>query len=277
MVLKYALAPNRSFWKFYQIVRRLYNDNYIKEVSSSESSISFWTLTKKGFQYLNDGSLGLTQARYQPQALFHDYWALVFQFGDFIFGIPSSVEIISEQEFTAREISDLPDWVPKTKTHIPDGLTRLKKDDSFEVVAFEIELSAKSDSRYEEMIHYLDQTEEINWVLWLCENESIIKKITRQITAVRRLRPMMHHFILKEDVQKHGWSAPFLWGKLTGKTVYDLLGQGLSQEAVKTTLESHQFQSMNIYLESKKSPHKANYLGTSLDPLNILTPKGPGI
>lgn len=272
MTLKYALASERSLWKFYQVLRRLYNENYIKEVSHSASPISFWTLTKKGFQYINDGSLGLTQARYQPQALLHDYWALVFQLGDFVFGVPSSVEILSEQEFTAREISDLPGWVPKSKEHIPDGLTVFQKSAAPKVVAFEVELSTKSDSRYEEMIRYLDQKEEITWVLWLCANEKIIQKITQQIRAVRRIRSEMHNFILQNDMQTLGWSSPILWGGMKGKTIYQLIGQHPSQHAVNIPLTWHQHRAMSVFFETKKSPRQFKGLETNVDPLKLLTP-----
>jgi len=272
MTLKYALASDRSFWKFYQILRRLFNEGYLKEVSHSASSVSFWTLTKKGFQYIDDGSMGLTQARYQPQALLHDYWAMIFQLGDFVLGIPNSVEIISEQEFTARELSDLPEWVPKSKEHIPDGFTKVEKSHISSVMAFEVELSAKSDSRYEEMIRYLDQKEEVTWVLWLCANDKIIQKITRQIVAVRRRRPLIHNFVLQKDVQDHGWSASFLWGELGGKTVYELLGQRPSQHAVNIPLTSHQPNAMSVYLETKKSPRQFSSLRSSVDPLGVLTP-----
>jgi len=272
MTLLYATAPQRSFWRFYRMLRRLYLEGYVREVSDSKSSILMWTLTKKGFQYINDGSMELVQKRFQPQALAHDYWAMAFQLGDFLLNAPKGTELVSEQEFTARELADLPSWVPQTKEHIPDGLTRIGKSGKFEVVAFEVELSTKSDSRYEEMIRYLDQKEEINWVLWLCADEKIIQKITQQIVAVRRRRTSIHHFVLKKDVQDHGWSAAFLWGELVGKTVWSLLQQQPRSQASHIHVTSQSPRVMRVYLSNTKSPRNFKGLGASVDPLGVLTP-----
>ncbi|MNJ96843.1 hypothetical protein D3C87_145760 [compost metagenome] len=57
MTLKYALAPQRSFWKFYRILRRLNQEGYIQEKINPEIQATLWTLTKKGFQVLDDGSM----------------------------------------------------------------------------------------------------------------------------------------------------------------------------------------------------------------------------
>lgn len=275
MTLLYATDPQRSFWQFYRLLRRLYREGYIKGVSDSKTSILMWTLTKKGFQYIDDGSMELVQKRYQPQAFSHDHWATAFHLGEFLFKTPSNVELVSEQEFSARELADLPKWVPQTKEHIPDGFTRVIKSNGPEVMAFEVELSSKSDSRYEEMIRYLDQKDEITWALWLCENEKIIQKITKQIVAVRRLRASMHHFVLKKDVQQDGWSAVFLWGEMSGRTVFELLSQPAQQppsQGQNIPITSTSPRAMTAYLSTVKSPKKFKGFGASIDPLGILTP-----
>ncbi len=272
MTLLYAVAPERSFWRFYRKLRRLYYEGYIKEVSDSKSSIIMWTLTKKGFQYINDGSMELVQKRFQPQALAHDYWAMAFHLGNFILKKPKNAELVTEQEFTAKDIADLPKWVPKTKEHIPDGFTKIATALGHEVIAFEVELSVKSDSRYEEMIRYLDQKEEITWILWLCANEKIIEKITQKIVAVRRIRPMSHHFVLTKDVQKNGWSAIFLWGQMVGKTVQDLIQSPPTSPVSHLVVTSTSPDTMNIYFSSTQSPKKFKGLGASVDPLKLLTP-----
>jgi hypothetical protein len=277
LTLVYGVAPQKSFWRFYRTLRRLYREGYIKEVSDSKVSIALWTLTKKGFSYINDGSMGLVQKRYQPQALSHDYWATVFHLGEFLLNQPSHVELVSEQEFTAKEIADLPKWLPQSKEHIPDGFTRIQNATENCVVAFEIELSTKSRSRYEEMIRYLDQNAEINWVCWLCENDKIIETITKQVFAVRRQRPYFHHFVLLKDVQKLGWNAPFLWGELIGKTPMNLLWQQPGSQASHNHVTSQSHCIMDVYLSNTKSPRKFKGLGSSVDPLEVLTPKGSGI
>lgn len=277
MAMKYGLARERSFWRFYQILRRLHNEGYIKIVSIAENSIPLFTITKKGFQYLNDGSMELVQKRYQPQALLHDYWTTVFHLGEFILRASPHVELVSEQEFTAKELADLPEWLPRTKDHIPDGFTRIVTSNGPQVVAFEVELSTKSDSRYQEMIRYLDINESINWVFWLCANRKIIQKITQQIVEVKRRRPMIHNFVLLDDVRNKGWAAPFLWGYLEKTTPGDFFAQQPGQQALNIPLTTYQPAAMAIFLAKDKSPRKFKGLGSSVDPLEVLTPKGPGI
>ena len=156
LTLKYAVAPAKSFWKFYQMLRRLLTEGYLKEVGESEINIPLWTLSKKGFTYINGGNEALREARFQPQSVSHDYWGSAFHLGDFVFGVPANVEILSEQELNAKNSENLPSWVPTERQHIPDGLTMIKVDGKKVVLAFETELSAKTLTRYEDMIRFLD-------------------------------------------------------------------------------------------------------------------------
>lgn len=183
----------------------------------------------------------------------HDYWATAFHLGEFVYSVPSNVELFSEQEINSTESDCFPDWLPKSKSHIPDGYTYIKKPGG-EVLAIEVELSQKTMARYEEMIGFLDRHDEISRVLWLCANERLIEKITQKIVSQKRLRPNLHNFILLGDFQKRGWQCSILWGDKAELTVSSVMGQHLGQEVGNQSLTCHQPQAHEIFLSKAKSP-----------------------
>jgi hypothetical protein len=225
LTLKFAVAPAKSIWKFYQGLRRLLAEGYLKEISDSGAEIPLWTLTKKGFNFINGGNEALREERYQPQSVTHDYWASAFHLGDFIYGTPARVEMISEQELNAHDPECMKDWVPKGREHIPDGLTLIKMDMKNVVLAFETELSPKTLARYEDMIRYLDHHDEIDLVFWLCADDYLIERITTKIVTLPRRQKAKHNFVRLNDFQKLGWRSPIVWGSKTKQTVREIMGQ----------------------------------------------------
>lgn len=253
LTLKTVVAPKRNIWKYYQLLRRLVIEGYIHDIADSHLQLSLFTLTKKGFQVISGGLNEQNQKRFQPQSVAHDYWATAFHLGEFVHGMPDNVELFSEQEINASETDCFPDWLPKSKVHIPDGYTLIKKP-GIEVLAIEVELSQKTMARYEEMIGFLDRQDEISRALWLCASERLIEKISQKIVSQKRIRPNMHNFVLLENFQKHGWQCPILWGDKTDATVRSVMGQDLRQTPGNMLLTSQKHLTHEVFLSNAKSP-----------------------
>lgn len=252
--LKYAVAPAKNFWKFYKGLRRLLLEGYLKEVVDAGIDIPLWTLTKKGFNYINGGSEALRENRYQPQSVSHDYWGSAFHLGDYIFGIPNNVEMTSEQELNAITSENLPRWLPVERQHIPDGYTSIKMDDKKIVLAFEMELSAKTMARYEDMIRFLDQQDSIELVFWLCANDYLIERITTQIVELPRRRKTKHNFLRFKDFQTMGWRSPIVWGSKTNHTLREIMGQYGVNTLGNTPSIRGQPEAIEVFCSPIKSP-----------------------
>lgn len=258
MVLKTSLAPNKSYWKFYQRLRQLAREGYISEEMDMGFKSTVWILTKKGFNFLYGRSDQLEQSRFKVQSMNHDYWGTAFHLGDFVFGLPQNVELVTEQEINAKSFESLPPWIPQSKTHIPDGLTRIKKNEAFSVVAFEVETSQKTTERYDTMIYFLDKSPEIQLVFWLCETERIIQKITSQIIVFNRNNISKHNFILKSDFQKLGWQSPIRWGGKATKNIAQVMTElgvnGMGHALGNKVVTAQQHRAIDLFNSKIKSP-----------------------
>ncbi len=254
MTLKVGLAPQKSFWKFYQMLRRLMKEGYTKEIVEKGLDVTLWVLTRKGFDYIFGSSEELTQKRYQVQSVSHDFWATAFHLGDFLYGTPKNVQLVSEQELTAKHDEVIPSWVPKAREHIPDGYTAVLSPKKMVVMAFETEISVKTAARYEEMIHFLDKNESIDMAFWLCHEESLISLITQRILKFPRLRSPIHNFILLNDFQKLGWGAPILWGSKSKMTLREVMVHSGVDTSVSTTASGGQPEPISVFCSPIKSP-----------------------
>lgn len=254
MTLKTVIVPLNSFWKFYKKLRRLLKEGYISETSDQLLQMSVWTLTKKGFNYLHGGSEALSQKRFKPQSVAHDYWALNFHLGDFVFGASENVQLISEQELSSSVPESLPNWVPYARDHIPDGYTFIEYDKKKTLMAFETEINAKSSARYEEMIRFLDAHDQIDYVFWLCMDDQIIERITQQIVSIPRQKKSKHNFIRFADFQKMGWDAPILWGSKAKSSISEVMGQYGVNIPVNKGAKPGQHRATEIFASSQKSP-----------------------
>lgn len=254
MTLKFGLAPQKSFWKFYQMLRSLRKAGYTKEIVEKGLNVTLWALTRKGFDYLFGSSDELAQHRYQVQSVSHDFWASAFHLGDFLYGVPRNVQLVSEQELTAKHDEARFFWVPKSREHLPDGYTAIFTPEKTVVMAFETEISVKTSARYEEMIHFLDKTESIDLVFWLCHEESLISFITQRILKLSRQRSSMHNFILLEDFQKLGWGAPILWGSKAKKTLREVMVNFGVNTPVNTSVTTGLPEPITVFCSPIKSP-----------------------
>ncbi len=89
---------------------------------------------------------------------------------------------MTEQELQCTDDSLLPPWVPKSRSHIPDGLTQIKSGKDSAVIAFEVELNLKPMLRYDKAGYYFDAgLSKFDVVVWACANDWIAKEIATEL------------------------------------------------------------------------------------------------
>ncbi len=227
-LLTYPLAKKIAFeaicyGHFYSKIRRLLREGYIIERHDTDLKCTVLQLAKKGFEVLRYDLGELRENRFAAQSVAHDYWATAFQIGEFIQAPSSDVRFFTEQEIQCTDDSLLPEWVPKSRTHIPDGLTRLKCGGQKSVVAIEVELNLKPPLRYDKAGYYFDAgLSKIDVVLWLCGHRWIARKIESRLSGLKLRNREIHQFALTSEYRSLGWDCKIVSGNLSGKTLREI-------------------------------------------------------
>ena len=215
--------PKNSYANFYNKVRRLLREGYIAEVDGAGLNGILLQLTKKGFNFLKSDLNQLREERFAPQSVNHDYWATAVQLGDLIFGIPSGIKFFTEQEFHCTDDSNLPEWVPKSRSHVPDGFTSVQGSGGSRVIAFEVDLNIKEMLRYDKAGFYFDAgLSKFDVVLWVCGNSWILNRIKERLQGLKLRNIDIHQFMLTSDFRKDGWEAKIVHGSLAGQTIREI-------------------------------------------------------
>lgn len=245
-----------KYSNFYKKIRRLLDEGYITEWRGSAFTFDLLHLSKKGFDVLKHDLGELREERFLPQSVVHDYWATAIQFGEFIHEIPDGIRFFTEQELQCTYDSHLPEWVPKSRTHIPDGLTRIKCGDDVRVVAFEVELNLKEFLRYDKAAYYFDAAlSKFDVVVWLCANPWIQDKIVERLKTLQIRNHDIHQFMLTSDFQANGWAAEIKGGTLTGQTLSDIYLVKRCVTPGSTLDKAWVGRSSEIFFPTRKSPN----------------------
>ncbi len=259
-VLNYNLAKRLFFkdlssWSFYEKIRRLIHEGYLIERDGAGLDFSVLQLSKKGFGYLQYDLGFLKEDRFAAQSVTHDYLGTAFQMGELAIYPSSDVEFLTEQDLQCCEDSLLPDWVPKSRDHIPDGFTRIKNEKSDSVFGFEVDLHLKPFLRYTKSAHYFDGIDsKIDVVFWLCDGVRLMERIFEHLLSLKLRRMEIYHFVLLDDFKNLGWDCVTRSGREKNKKIRDIylqrVPQGLPKEPPRPTLGELK----ELFFSKKKSP-----------------------
>lgn len=261
-VLSYRLAhklsfPEIAFANFYNKARRLINEGYILDKTAGNMGFDVLHLTKKGFDFIKYDLGELKEMRFNAQSVPHDYWATAFQLGSFIHDKNGKVQFFTEQEVQCTDESLFPTWMPKSKEHIPDGLTAIKKGDVEKRFAIEVELNLKPPIRYDRAAYYFDADEsKIDVVLWLCASVAIAQAIFNRLIKANLRRFDIHHFFLTEDFKHLGWQSASRSGQHKGKTLKEIYLLSGYEGPMEVLLRSWEGEDSKIFFSNQKSPWK---------------------
>ncbi len=259
-VLSYVLAKKLFFdqlshWSFYEKIRRLIAEGYLTERDGSDIDFSVLQLTKKGFDYLKYDLGYLKEERFAAQSVSHDYLATAFQLGEFAIYPNPDVEFFTEQEVQCSEDSLLPDWMPTSKDHVPDGFTRIKNEKVESVFAFEMELNLKPFLRYTKAAHYFDGLDsKIDVVFWICDGVRLMERIFEHLLSLKLRRMEIHHFVLLGDFKNLGWDCLTRSGREKNRKIRDLYLQRLPQGLPEGPQRPGQGELQKLVFSKKKSP-----------------------
>ena len=255
MAAKKLCFDSLSHWCFYRKIKRLVAEGYVIERGSAELEFSVLQLSKKGFEYIKFDLGFLRENRYAAQSVAHDFWATAFQLGELALTPSSDIEFFTEQELQCTDDSLLPDWVPRSREHFPDGFTRIKNVHADSVFAIEVDLNLKPQLRYVKSGYYFDGLDsKTDVVFWLCDGLRLMERICEFLNSAKLRRAEIHHFVLLDDFKRLGWQAVVRSGREQNKTVRDIYLQRSPQGLSKEPASTRQCDLKEIFLSNKKSP-----------------------
>ncbi len=210
LALKTIFYPDVSNQQAYFNLRRLRRGQYLRVDRLDGTKNITWRLDLRGFQYLAANHLPELRTKgFRPQSPYHDLFVAGVLLGRWAVHRPKCVKIITEQELNSLELSFLPQELRKERERQPDGLWIFQTGKVQMAVALEVELSGKSDARYDQICSFYASQTFFEHVLWIVKDKSLAQRI---LDASRRHgipREGVHLFILLGDFEKLGWDSKF--------------------------------------------------------------------
>lgn len=221
---KQISLPNDKPKTFEKRIDRLLRRGMIQRLNHI-GRLRLLQLTQDGFNRIRNDVDRLKEEGFLSESIWHDFMVLVFHLGFWAVSKPKTVDLVSEQELRRFYAQDLPYWVPRTDTHRPDGFTRLSSTRGSRILAIEVELSRKESDRYEFISQYYAENRNIDFILWLVKNKSMLDQIKNCVARVDSSRIDDHIFILFDEYADKLWKAKIVSGHKTGHDLIDLLSE----------------------------------------------------
>ena len=233
--LRRIAFPSLSAKSAYDRLRKLRSGGFVSVVKIEGRADRVWRLEKRGMDYLTHHVLPELKAnRFKPHYNYHDLLASAALIGEWFCGTPRGVRIISEQEMKTVEIAELTRNFPQGMDHHPDGIWILNSGEETKRLALEVELSAKSSKRYQEVGVFYASDTFFDHVVWIIRSKDHGNQI---LTATRKFgipRDGVHLFVLLEDFKENLWQSKIRNGDFNGKSLASFFGLMLQRDFINS-------------------------------------------
>lgn len=199
--------PN-SPYSTYKALERMEHHEFVEAIWNLRYKFKAWQLTDKGFETIREGLGELKEEGYLSENHWHDRNVVAFHLGEWATHPFPAVTLFTEQELRRRSRDYYPDWIPNSGEHRADGYTRIEGEKRPWVLAYEVELWAKSTAIYESLIRFYRMHRGLDLIYWLVGSPDVKKQILRAKTCVRDPEDNYHLFVDLEQYQTKGWDAP---------------------------------------------------------------------
>lgn len=139
------------------------------------------------------------------------------------------ISCVTEQMLRSVDESILPEIIPSSKEHRPDGFWVLPYGKNIKLIALEVELNQKSKKRYEDLTYYYGDFASDTRCIWVVKSKVTASTI---LSSLYKTRPeyYIHNFILLKDVLKFGWLAPIFLGPNKKSNIHELINSNTPHE-----------------------------------------------
>lgn len=236
--IKARYFPKDSARKAYDRLRKLEQGKFISQEKIPGTANRIWCLGKRGFEFLIGNTLAdLKTNRYRPHRQNHDLLASCALLGDWLHGTPKGVKIITEQQLKSVEIPELTKMFPSELEHHPDGIWLFSSGNEAVAVALEVELSAKTTKRYEQVCAFYSSNTAFENVIWIVRSPDHGNQILNASRMHGIPREGIHLFVTLDHFKASLWQSPIRNSTLKGISMAELL-KSLALGRKRTHLET---------------------------------------
>ncbi|MCO5143624.1 MAG: hypothetical protein M9962_11090 [Oligoflexia bacterium] len=211
LALKYIFYSKNSSLTTYHRLLKLQKGDYIRAEKIIGTNKRFFSLGSRGFEFLKQNYLPeLKSKQHRPQSQIHDLLVVSALLGRWKETKPKNVTIVTEQELRTTDVEILPNELRKELKHVPDGLWIIQKENEQIVVALEVEPSAKTSERYENICSFYANHILFKYIIWIVRSKKHAIRILESSRKYGTPREGIHLFIELEDFKKKEWDSLFL-------------------------------------------------------------------
>ncbi len=206
-IIHLALAREISVSSFNKRLKKLQDNELIEAKWDLVNCMWFWQLTDRGFFVIRESLGEIKDHGFRAASPIHDFFILAFQLGPWLFAKDFLPTFVTDQEFLKYDPEILSQHLPKTLKRRPDGVTLVPRGERIVPIAVEIELNAKSVSRYETVVSEYKGTQEVERVLWLVRDKFIVEQFKKAKVNQKDNSQNYHVFLATDEFIKAGWQA----------------------------------------------------------------------
>lgn len=206
--LKTIYFPTRSSKSAYDRCRKMEAGQFVAIEKIPGQKDRVFRLDRRGFQYLQANVLpNLKTKYYKPQSHYHDLVASAALIGDWLYKPLGSVRIVSEQEIKSVDIPEINKAFPNGLSHDPDGIWIFRSGKANRYLGLEVEISGKTDRRYEEVCAFYSSDTFFEHVFWIVKSREHGNQILECSQRHGIPREGVHLMVLLEDFKMNLWDS----------------------------------------------------------------------
>lgn len=214
-----------SPWTAYKRLYRLKKAGFITTQHIKMDRAYVWTLSQKGYNKIEELLPFLENPGFKGENPKHDFLVSSVHIGDWLFGAPEGCDLFCEQQLRRYPIDFYPGWVPRCDYYRPDGYWNIKTPSGNSTIALEVELSQKTNSRYEKVTTFFNFYQKVVGALWIVPNKPSAKRLLATLNEKSQRESSPHQFVLCNDILKANWDSVIYAGSHKGLTISEYLGK----------------------------------------------------
>jgi len=219
----------------YKRIKKLINLRLIGSQTSLNGWQTVFGLRSKGFNAIRNSLPRLETSGYGSETIGHDILCAAFQQGDWIQKTPDNIAIVSEQQMRRFGRECLPEWLPSTIGHRPDGFTAISNGQTSSIHALEVEMSAKTPGQYEAIGYYYTRQKTIDRVHWIVHSRTLFNRLMSTFKRYPSINVEKHNFMEVDEYVKNEWNTRIFFGPEKDLTFKEAIGKYCEKSVKKTS------------------------------------------
>lgn len=244
----------KSHLRGYSRLRELKNAGFINtEFVRKDCEDKAWCLSTKGYKKIEEYLPELENPGFRAENPHHDFLVSCVHIGNWLLGSPDGCSLFSEQQMRRYNPDLYPDWVPECDYYRPDGYWYIEHEDEPKVITLEVELTQKTQRRYEKVADFYKLHPEVTSGIWVVPNKPSAKRLLNSLCNENPKGIHQHQFLLVKDILRSNWDSPIVLGSFQGCSLKEFI----AKQGVYTTKTTAKHVSDRHLIDTQIFPKKS--------------------